>query len=133
MRGLSLWLEFKQSFPHAKVLRSVKSFSFLLEMRNSVFLIHKFLGRLFLSWSNWLNFVCSALKVFIKQKLKENQVQSNIPIFVYIWTMLNFSVLSRAVTVVKVQLQISASSADELAALLCVGVRGGRLLCAVPS
>lgn len=93
--------------------RSFKSSSFLLEVRNAVFLIHACLGPIFQGLWNWLKFICQALKVFRKQKLEEMCIQSNIQIFLYIWMMPDVSVLIGAVALVKMQLEMSTSILKE--------------------
>lgn len=83
---------------------------------------HTFPGPLFVGGWHWLNFIYSALKIFIKQKLEDNWVWSNIQTFFYIWIMLNFSAWICIVTVAKMQLEISTSTLDEADSF---GVCGG--------
>lgn len=60
----------KKLFLYNKASCDVKRFSFLLII-DFVFLVYKYIWSLFLALWNWLNFIFSALKVFIKHKIRE--------------------------------------------------------------
>lgn len=84
------------------------------------FVRHIFPGALFLGVWHCLNFIYSALKIFIKQKLEDNWVWSNNQTFII--HLDNAEFLLTLLTVAKMQLEILYPSWMKLTALRCVGV-----------